>query len=112
MALNRYLVNGDTKDFYYISNRNAPSLKFVIALDDDNVMLPGTAKELVNLISHPSNSRYDLISVRSKYNLYSVKTPIPNAFLPKAEWRRTLITVPCISICLRKISFAAREYTA
>jgi cyclic beta-1,2-glucan synthetase len=84
MALNRYLVNGDTKDFYYISNRNAPSPKFVIALDDDNVILPGTAKELVNLISHPSNSRYDLISVRSKYNLYSVKTPYSKRFLAES----------------------------
>ncbi len=84
MALARYLVTGDSKDFFYVCNRNAPSPKYIIVLDDDNVMLPGAAKELINLIAHPGNAGYDLIATRSKFNLYSIKTPFSRRFLAES----------------------------
>ena len=72
MALNKYLISGIQDDFYYIANKDAITPKYIIALDDDNVMRPDTAKDLINTIAHPSNAKYDLIAVRSKYNLYSI----------------------------------------
>ena len=97
MALARLLVTGNKDDFSYISVNSVPNFEYIVALDADNTMPPGSVKEMVNIIAHPANKKYDLIAARSKYNLFSINTPFSKRFIRKAPLLTTLITARCIT---------------
>lgn len=86
MALARMLVTGNREDFAYISTENIPNFEYVLALDADNVLQIGGVREMVNIIAHPANKKYDLISARGRYNLYSVRTPYARQFLRESAF--------------------------
>lgn len=86
MSLVRMLATGYKEDFAYISNSNLPNFEYMVALDADNTVPVGGIKEMVNIIAHPSNKKYDLISARSKYNLYSINTLFSKRFLRESSY--------------------------
>lgn len=86
MALARLLVTGNRDDFSYISSVNLPNFEYVLALDADNTVPVGGVKEMINIIAHPANKRYDLIAARSKYNLYSITTPFSKRFIKESAF--------------------------
>lgn len=73
MSLCRYLMSWNPNDFDLVLNDWQRPV-YIVTLDADNTVLPGTFRDMVNIISHPYNQRYDLISAKSRYNLYSVNT--------------------------------------
>lgn len=86
MALARLLVTGNKDDFSYISVNSVPNFEYIVALDADNTMPPGSVKEMVNIIAHPANKKYDLIAARSKYNLFSINTPFSKRFIRESAF--------------------------
>ena len=81
MALNRYLVTGNDDEFVFILNKNMMKPTFVMTLDSDNTLITGSVKEMINILAHPYNEKYDLINAHSKYNLYSIKSCYSKRFL-------------------------------
>ncbi len=81
MALARMLVTGNKEDFAYISAPNIPDFEYVVALDADNVVQVGGIRDMINIIAHPANKKYDLIAARGRYNLFSLRTPYARQFL-------------------------------
>jgi len=86
MALARLLVTGSKEDFAYISCPDIPNFEYMLALDADNVLQIGGVREMINVIAHPANKSYDLISARGRYNLYSVRTPYGKQFLRESSF--------------------------
>ncbi|MDD3947788.1 MAG: hypothetical protein PHI19_08125, partial [Clostridia bacterium] len=86
MALVRLLVTGNRDDFTYISAYHIPNFEYVVALDADNKVPVGGIKEMVNIIAHPANKKFDLIAARSKYNLYSIHTPFSKRFIKESAF--------------------------
>lgn len=84
MALNDYLLTGKDENFAFILDKNHKKPEFIVTLDADNTVITGTVKDLINIISHPYNSKYDLINAHSRYNLYSVNTLFAKRFLSGA----------------------------
>ncbi|MFA5449659.1 MAG: glucoamylase family protein, partial [Clostridia bacterium] len=76
----KYLITGEKDEFCYISNHCVGSPSYMLTLDADNILSVGGAKELINIIAHPANARYDLITARSRYNLFSLITPFAKRF--------------------------------
>ncbi|MDR1939668.1 MAG: hypothetical protein LBQ40_02590, partial [Clostridiales bacterium] len=83
MALSKYLATGDGDDFRLIKDRGK-KIKYVVLLDDDNELLPGSIRGLVNGIIHPLNKRYDLMTLCAKYNMYSIDTGYSRRFLSRS----------------------------
>lgn len=80
-ALNKLLVTGNTEEFYYIYNQNYSIPEYILTLDADNTLMPGAVTEMVNMMAHPYNAKYDLLSCHSRYNLYSLKSGYSVRFL-------------------------------
>lgn len=80
-AINKLFATHYEEEFYYIYDKNYFTPKYIIALDADNELLPGEAREMVNMMAHPYNEKYDLLSCHSRYNLYSLKTRYSSRFL-------------------------------
>ncbi|MFI3229235.1 MAG: glucoamylase family protein, partial [Bacillota bacterium] len=74
MALVRHAQTGITEDFLYISHNTHHSPKYMLTLDADNVTNINGVRDAVNIISHPANSQFDLISLRARTNNYSLLT--------------------------------------
>ncbi|MDE6189602.1 MAG: hypothetical protein K2G37_04890, partial [Clostridia bacterium] len=72
-TLNLALTSGNFEDFSFVL-REQKTPNFVMLLDDDNTVLPGTVKRAVNTMLHPLNSKYTLMTFRSKYRLSSLNT--------------------------------------
>lgn len=81
MALNKMLITQNKTDFAYIYNENYVLPHYIVTLDADNTMLPGEIKDMVNMMAHPYNSKYDLLATQNKYNLFSLKTKYAIRFL-------------------------------
>ena len=73
MALVKYLVTKESFEFLFVSDNGGISPEYLITLDADNTVLPGEAIRLVNMMSHPYNSRYDILTLQGRTNLYSLK---------------------------------------
>lgn len=74
MALNKLLITKNATDFQYIYNENYVIPRYIVTLDADNTMLLGEVIDMVNMMAHPYNSKYDLLATQNRYNLYSIKT--------------------------------------
>ncbi len=74
MALNKLLITKNNADFQYIYNENFVTPRYIVTLDADNTMLLGEILDMVNMMAHPYNAKYDLLATQNKYNLYSIKT--------------------------------------
>ena len=72
-ALNNALINSDFNEFAYVLHPQIMP-KFILLLDDDNTLLPGGIKRAINTMLHPLNSKYTLMTFRSKYRLSSIDT--------------------------------------
>lgn len=83
-ALNKLLITKNEEEFSYIYNRNYLMPNYIVTLDADNTLLPGDVTEMVNMMAHPYNKRFDLLSCHSKYNLYSLKTRFSTRFLQES----------------------------
>lgn len=84
MALNRYLISGKDDEFAFILNKEHKKPVFIMTLDSDNTVITGTIKDMINIITHPYNAKYDLINAHSRYNLFSVNTRFAKRFLSLA----------------------------
>ncbi|MGN1042065.1 MAG: glucoamylase family protein, partial [Christensenellales bacterium] len=73
-ALNKYFVTGNGNEFDFISNENIFQPKYIVTIDSDNSLLTGDVTEMVNIIAHPYNKKYDIMALHSRYDLYSLKT--------------------------------------
>ena len=83
-ALNKLFVTGNSEDFYYIGNPNYFIPKYVVTLDADNSLFTGDVLEMVNMMSHPYNKKYDLMTLHSRYDLFSLKTVYSKRFLSES----------------------------
>ena len=72
-TLNQALINGNFNEFSFVL-RPQIAPKFVLLLDDDNTVMPGGIKRAINTMLHPLNSKYTLMTFRSKYRLSSLDT--------------------------------------
>lgn len=81
MALNRYLVTGDDKEFSFILRKEYPKPEYIMTLDADNTVNTSGIRDMINIIAHPYNEKYDLINAHSRYNLFSIRTGFSKRFL-------------------------------
>ncbi|MDR3293245.1 MAG: hypothetical protein LBT20_03980 [Clostridiales bacterium] len=83
MALARYAATGAEEEFTLIkrSAEESTAIKFFVFLDDDNELLPGSVKGLINGIIHPLNDAFDLMTLAAKYNMYSIGHGYAKRFL-------------------------------
>ncbi len=72
-ALNNALISDDFKEFAYVVNP-VEKPNFILLLDDDNILAPGSVKQAVNTMLHPLNAKYSIMSFDCKYRLSSLKT--------------------------------------
>lgn len=80
-AVNKLFVTGNRDEFLFVSNENYFIPKYAVTLDEDNSLFTGDVTEMVNIISHPYNKKYDLMTLHSRYDLYSIKTLYSKRFL-------------------------------
>ena len=73
MALAKYLLTKEQFEFLFISEKEPITPRYVITLDADNTVLPGEAMRLVNMMAHPYNEKYDLLTMQGRTNLFSFK---------------------------------------
>ncbi len=81
MALNKLLVTKSEFDFLYIYDKNYVTPELIVTLDADNSVVVGEIKRMVNMMAHPYNQKYDLLSMQSRNNLYSLNTYYSMRFL-------------------------------
>jgi len=81
LALNKMLVTKNADDFFFILHRDFPVPQYIVTLDADNMVLPGGVREMVNMITHPYNKKYDLLSTQNRYNLFSFRKKYSRKFL-------------------------------
>ncbi|NLL56133.1 MAG: hypothetical protein GX242_02850 [Clostridiales bacterium] len=84
LALNKMLITKNTDEFDYILHPDFPAPKFIVTLDADNMVLPGGVKEMVNMIAHPYNEQFDLLSTQNRYNLFSYNKVYSKRFLSES----------------------------
>ncbi len=72
-ALNKFLIHKQDYEFAYIYNKTVLTPRYIIVLDADNTLMPGEAKRLINVMAHPYNEKYDLMTLKAKYSLFSIK---------------------------------------
>lgn len=82
--LNKMLMTKDTSSFNFILHNNFPCPKYIVTLDADNMVCPNTIKEMVNMIAHPYNRKYDLLSTQNRYNLFSYSKVYSRRFLQES----------------------------
>ena len=68
------LITGDKEKFAYIMQDNIEKPTFIATFDDDNCLLPNTILNSVCRMLHPLNKKYDLMTFKTKYDLYSMDT--------------------------------------
>ena len=81
MALNKLLLNRDEFEFLYVYDKNYVTPELVVTLDADNTLVVGEIKRMVNMMAHPYNQKYDLLSMQSRNSLYSLDTYYSMRFL-------------------------------
>ncbi|MFW5780048.1 MAG: glucoamylase family protein, partial [Bacillota bacterium] len=81
MALTRYLMTGKDQDFAFILNKEHAKPVYIMTLDADNTVSTSGIKDMINIITHPYNEKYDLINAHSRYNLFSINTRFAKRFL-------------------------------
>ncbi|MDR2090345.1 MAG: hypothetical protein LBP62_01625 [Clostridiales bacterium] len=54
--------------------------EYFIFLDADNELLPGGAIGLVNRIAHPLNSRFDMLTLSARYNMFGAENSYKTRF--------------------------------
>ena len=79
MNLADLLINGNNDNFIFVKN-NMTNPSYLILLDADNQLLPGSVISAVNTISHPLNKDYDLLVFNGRYDLSSENTPYSRKF--------------------------------
>lgn len=83
LAVNKLFVTRNSEEFLYLSDEFFTP-QYVLTLDADNDLLPGEALHAVNMMAHPYNARYTLLTFHSRYNLFSLKTPFSERFLSES----------------------------
>lgn len=68
------LEEGTREKFDYIMREDFEKPTFIATFDDDNTLLPNTILNSVSRMIHPLNAKYDLMTFKSKYDLYSMNT--------------------------------------
>lgn len=68
------LITGDKSKFAYILNKNIEKPTFIATFDDDNSLLPNTIFDSVCRMLHPLNAKFDLMTYKTKYDLFSMQT--------------------------------------
>lgn len=68
------LLTGDKEKFAFIMRDEIEKPTFIATLDDDNCLLPNTIFDSVCRMLHPLNKQYDLMTFKTKYDLYSMNT--------------------------------------
>lgn len=81
MALNKLLLTRDEFEFLYVYDKNYVTPELVVTLDADNSLIVGEVKRMVNMMAHPYNQKYDLLSMQSRNSLYSLDTYYSMRFL-------------------------------
>jgi cyclic beta-1,2-glucan synthetase len=81
LALNKMLMTKNTDEFSLILHPEFPVPEYIVTLDADNMVLPGGVKEMANMIAHPYNQKFDLLSTQNRYNLFSYKKIYSKRFL-------------------------------
>ncbi len=74
MDLTDSLMRDNYDTFEYIHRTHIASPKFIVTLDSDNELQPGSILRSINTMLHPLNKKYDLMTFNAKYNLYSMNT--------------------------------------
>ena len=81
MELSKLFCTGDGSGFRLIKrSKGGEKIKYLTLLDDDGELLPGSVIGLVNGIAHPLNSRFDLLTLGAKYNLFSIESRYSRRF--------------------------------
>ncbi len=68
------LMNNDNSKFSYVMRENIQKPTFIATLDDDNSLIPNTILNSICRMIHPLNKQYDLMTFKTKYDLYSMNT--------------------------------------
>lgn len=66
------LYSGDYSAFLRKSHVHTP--EYLCLLDHDSVLLPSGVLDMVNILSHPANTRYDICAPSIAFNLNTVST--------------------------------------
>ena len=74
LDLSECLLTENTEKFAYIMREEIQKPTFIATLDDDNCLLPNTIFNSVCRMLHPLNKKYDLMTFKTKYDLYSMNT--------------------------------------
>lgn len=75
MDLCYMLMTKNQDKFMYIMRNDALyTPKFIVTLDSDNKIMPNTILRAINTMLHPLNSEYDLMTLKPKYNLFSINS--------------------------------------
>ena len=81
MAIAKALVTREDFEFLYIRNKNFITPKYIITLDSDNTLMPGAVLQSVNMMEHPFNASYDILSFSGRYDLFSMKNLYANGYV-------------------------------
>ncbi len=72
------LYSGDYSAFLRKTSVRTP--EYLCLLDHDSVLLPSGVLEMVNIMSHPANSRYDVCAPAIAFNLKNISTYYARSF--------------------------------
>ena len=84
MALAKLLIMHEDFEFLYIKNKNFITPNYILTLDADNSVLPGEVIRMVNMMAHPYNKKYDLLAMKSRNSLYSIKNLFSSKFVSES----------------------------
>ena len=68
------LMTGKKEKFAYVMRDNFQKPTFIATFDDDNCLLPNTILNSVCRMLHPLNKQYDLMTFKTRYDLFSMNT--------------------------------------
>lgn len=71
--MNDMLVTGNRSCFTHVM-REPRRYEYVMVLDADSKVLPDTVKQSINTISHPLNTKYDLMAFDNAYNAFTMRS--------------------------------------
>lgn len=71
--MNEMLLTGNRSRFLHIM-REPKRYEYVMVLDADSRVLPDTARQAINTISHPINAKYELMAFDNAYNAFTMQS--------------------------------------
>lgn len=108
MALAKLLTTREDFEFLYIKRKDFITPRYLVTLDADNTLMPGGVLQLVNMMAHPYNRSYDIVTLTGRYNLFSIKNVFSLRYLEDSGFERYPYYTPLYYKLFRKSIFCGK----